>query len=935
MTAASERDTPFVVEAYARSISSAVLFIDGDGNWKVGQVGQKVAQYKSVSATAAATVNDDTFELTALTAEARVGGGFLIYAQSNADSSSYSEITLNANGLVTSQRTLTLDQLFFAETTYGVDLNDNGGIGSELVLADDGEADVYIDGVGAYVVKTPDGELIPLTFDGQPVTIYSLEDYEFSEVSIEEDGSLTSYIEDETGSLFKLVSSSSGASSAPPQPLSAEDLAARELTTGVDINRDYSKPLTVGWTASLKTASLRQEVEVQLAQSGKIGHAGLVKLIDGLLQNLESSRATKIGADLVADLRALGARGQALFTSPDLAGNETTYLAFVFDQIVNSSKANSTFTGGKAKSQSLGNLSADSAPSQLALLRDKWLFGKDLPNPATQGDTANPNAAAATGLYKTFTAELLVGGASYLDVNQGSAGTCYLMAALAGVANSSASALQTTFVSNGTLAENRVWGVRFFDTQGKELWVTVNDQLAVAGTDATTALYAKASGRDGSGAVVPELWVPVVEKAYAQANELGAFARQNDANAMFAIEGGLADAVSNVVGGRMAWVNDQWVFSDINGIPLLSAIKTPEGSSIAAEVAKAINAGQIVWIGSDNETTDASGSILLTKGHAFLAIDPDPNNANDTQVRIYNPWGFSVANSDNPPNFVSPFLVDLSAVAGVAGYDFWVQVLGSTQDDVIFGTEKGERLEVVQGNDVLRGLGGNDTLVGGLGNDALMGGPGNDSIDGGDGQDTAAYALNASSYTVTAVTGGYQVAAKSGAEGTDTLRNVESLKFADQTALISSFVSSGTVASTSVKFWKDNTKAPTETKKADAVNLTDAIAILKMIVGLNVNSNNTPLSPYQAIAADFDQSGDVGLTDAIGVLKMVVGLSAPTPSWKYYDDAKLASAYTSAQSLNPKGWTTTAVISNTGTADSSVKLVGVLTGDVDGSWTGV
>ena len=79
----------------------------------------------------------------------------------------------------------------------------------------------------------------------------------------------------------------------------------------------------------------------------------------------------------------------------------------------------------------------------------------------------------------------------------------------------------------------------------------------------------------------------------------------------------------------------------------------------------------------------------------------------------------------------------------------------------------------------------------------------------------------------------------------------------------------------------------------------------------------------------------MGLTDVIGVLKMVVGLSAPTPSWKYYDDAKLASAYTSTQSLNPKGWTTTAVISNTGTADSSVKLVGVLTGDVDGSWTGV
>ena len=165
---------------------------------------------------------------------------------------------------------------------------------------------------------------------------------------------------------------------------------------------------------------------------------------------------------------------------------------------------------------------------------------------------------------------------------------------------------------------------------------------------------------------------------------------------------------------------------------------------------------------------------------------------------------------------------------------------------------------------------------------------------------------------------------------TDQLGTTESVN----STATASVTKSGTGTSTIAKFWKDNTKAPTDTKKADAVNLTDAIAILKMIVGLNVNSNNTPLSPYQAIAADFDQSGDVGLTDAIGVLKMVVGLSAPTPTWKYYDDIKLNSAYTSAQSLNPKGWTSAAAISDTGTAYSSVKLVGVLTGDVDGSWIG-
>ena len=247
----------------------------------------------------------------------------------------------------------------------------------------------------------------------------------------------------------------------------------------------------------------------------------------------------------------------------------------------------------------------------------------------------------------------------------------------------------------------------------------------------------------------------------------------------------------------------------------------------------------------------------------------------------------------------------------------------------------GSQIENLDGSSLEDGLYGNglaNAINGNAGADTITGGGGNDTIDGGAGQDTVVYALSAGSYTVSAITGGFKIVAKNGTEGTDTLYNVETLKFANKTVVAADFVAAGGESLAEPTFWKDNAKAPTDTKKTDAVNLTDAIAILKMIVGLNVNSNNTALSPYQAIAADFDQSGDVGLTDAIGVLKMVVGLSAPTPTWKYYDDTKLNSAYTSGQSLNPKGWTTTAVISDTGTADSSVKLVGVLTGDVDGSW---
>jgi Ca2+-binding RTX toxin-like protein len=256
------------------------------------------------------------------------------------------------------------------------------------------------------------------------------------------------------------------------------------------------------------------------------------------------------------------------------------------------------------------------------------------------------------------------------------------------------------------------------------------------------------------------------------------------------------------------------------------------------------------------------------------------------------------------------------------------------QITVNFGTQ----IENLDGSGLVDGLYGNalaNAINGNAGADTITGYGGNDTIDGGAGQDTVVYALNASSYTVSAVTGGYKIAANAGTEGTDTLYNVESLTFANKTVVAADFVAAGGESLAVPKFWKDSTKTPSEGGKSNAVNLTDAIAILKMIVGLNVNSSNTALSPYQAIAADFDQSGDVGLTDAIGVLKMVVGLTAPTPTWKYYDDTQLNSAYTSAQSLNPKGWTSAAAISDISTASSSVTLVGVLTGDVDGSWTGV
>lgn len=115
-----------------------------------------------------------------------------------------------------------------------------------------------------------------------------------------------------------------------------------------------------------------------------------------------------------------------------------------------------------------------------------------------------------------------------------------------------------------------------------------------------------------------------------------------------------------------------------------------------------------------------------------------------------------------------------------------------------------------------------------------------------------------------------------------------------------------------------------------AVNLQDSIAILKMIVGLDVNGANKALSPYQALAADFDGNGKVELTDAIGVLKHVVGLAAFQPAWHFVNE--LDPSVPNLPKLAP-GAPQTSVIASLGAGSPvHVGLVGYLSGDVDGSY---
>ena len=91
------------------------------------------------------------------------------------------------------------------------------------------------------------------------------------------------------------------------------------------------------------------------------------------------------------------------------------------------------------------------------------------------------------------------------------------------------------------------------------------------------------------------------------------------------------------------------------------------------------------------------------------------------------------------------------------------------------------------GNDGLEGWDGNDTLIGGSGNDVLLGGAGDDFMDGGAGEDTVQLGGSSTDYSWSVGADGLVTVKDLRAvayDGTDTLKNVEILRFSDKSVTL-------------------------------------------------------------------------------------------------------------------------------------------------------
>ncbi|MCX5677294.1 MAG: C2 family cysteine protease [Planctomycetota bacterium] len=197
--------------------------------------------------------------------------------------------------------------------------------------------------------------------------------------------------------------------------------------------------------------------------------------------------------------------------------------------------------------------------------------------------------------YRSYASTpLFTDGPEYSDIRQGALGDCYFMASLASLAQTDPTALRQMVAPMG----DGTYAVRFYGVGGEETYVRVDASLPAYGS---TPAYARLTP-DG------EAWVAVAEKAYAQF--------RYGANSYASLNGGWMEPVYYAVTGAATGS----MYTNI--------------ANIAGIMADYLSAGHALTAASrESPPGPAVGN------HAYM-IKSVETVGDQTEVTVYNPWGF-------------------------------------------------------------------------------------------------------------------------------------------------------------------------------------------------------------------------------------------------------------------------------------------------------
>jgi hypothetical protein len=259
--------------------------------------------------------------------------------------------------------------------------------------------------------------------------------------------------------------------------------------------------------------------------------------------------------------------------------------------------------------------------------------------------TGNSPAPASAPLYNS-------NGPSYLDVEQGQVGDCWLLASLAEVAARAPQDIENMFVYDGTTVDNGstvgVYSVRLFSTTGTAFDVEVDTDLPSAGE-----YYDHVANDLGTQA----LWVALAEKAYAEANVLGLVTTH------FAGQ----DSYSALNNGDPATA-----LQAITGKPASDYAINP------TNIATAWNSGELIAM-----CTTTPPSSLIVGSHCYAVVGYNASSGQPFQV--FNPWGTD--SSGWAPGESNTIYGLFTATAAFISQNFASQSIGTGAIDVNNVTE--------------------------------------------------------------------------------------------------------------------------------------------------------------------------------------------------------------------------------------------------------
>jgi hypothetical protein len=219
---------------------------------------------------------------------------------------------------------------------------------------------------------------------------------------------------------------------------------------------------------------------------------------------------------------------------------------------------------------------------------------------------ANPASATAYSPAPAGAALFNNGQPSYLDMEQGAVGDCWLDASLSEVAARAPQDIKNMFVYDGTTVDNGatvgLYSVRLFSPNGIGFYVKVDTALPSGG-----GYY----NRVGNALGTQSLWTALAEKGYAEANALGLVTTGAEGQGSYA-------ALNNGF--------PSWALQAIAGKP------AGDYSINSTNLVNDWNAGDLIVL-----TTFTPTSSYIVGRHAYALVGYDATSGQP--FKVFNPWG--------------------------------------------------------------------------------------------------------------------------------------------------------------------------------------------------------------------------------------------------------------------------------------------------------